>query len=109
MFAEVINRAPMLILSMPNYVKKVVFPLEILPVVAVGAAVVQSLISAAILLVASLAFLGSISPTVLLLPLAYVPLMLLSLGLGWFLASLGVYVRDIGQADRESSPRCCSS
>ena len=97
-FAEVVNRAPTLILSMPNYVKKVVFPLEILPVVAVGSAVVQSLISTAILLVASLVFLGSVSPFVLLLPLAYVPLVFLTLGLGWFLASLGVYVRDIGQA-----------
>lgn len=97
-FAEVVNRAPGLVLSMPNYVKKVVFPLEVLPVVAVGAAVVHSLISAAILVGASLFFLGSVHPAVLLLPLAYVPLVLLTLGLGWFLASLGVYVRDIGQA-----------
>lgn len=97
-FAEVVNRAPQIILSMPNYVKKVVFPLEILPVVAVGSAVVQSLISTGILLAASLVFFKSVSPFVLLLPLAYVPLVFLTLGLGWFLASLGVYVRDIGQA-----------
>jgi lipopolysaccharide transport system permease protein len=96
-FSEVVNRAPSIVLDMPNYVKKVVFPLEILPVVAVGAAVAHSLISSAILLAASLAFSGYVSPTVVLLPLAYVPLVLLTVGLGWFLASLGVYVRDIGQ------------
>src|SRR5262245_5457660 len=96
-FSEVVNRAPTIVLSMPNYVKKVVFPLEVLPVVAVASAVVHSLISTLILLVASVAFLGSISPTVILLPLAYVPLILLTLGVGWFLASTGVYVRDIGQ------------
>ncbi len=97
-FAEVVNRAPSIVLSAPNYVKRVVFPLEILPLVAVGSAVAHSLISVGILLVANWALLGSISPTLVLLPLAYLPLILLCLGLGWFLASLGVYVRDIGQA-----------
>ncbi len=96
-FSEVVNRAPSIVLGMPNYVKKVVFPLEVLPVVAVASAVVHSLISTLILLVASLAFVGAVSPTVILLPLAYVPLVLLTLGLGWFLASMGVYVRDVGQ------------
>jgi lipopolysaccharide transport system permease protein len=96
-FSEVVNRAPSIVLTMPNYVKKVVFPLEVLPLVAVGSAVVHSLISAAILLLGALVFLGSLSPTVVLLPLAYLPLVFLTLGLGWFLASLGVYVRDIGQ------------
>jgi lipopolysaccharide transport system permease protein len=97
-FSEVVNRAPSLILAVPNYVKKVVFPLEILPVVALGSAVVHSLISAAILLAGSLLLLGAVSPTVLLLPLAYLPLIFLTLGVSWFLASLGVYVRDIGHA-----------
>jgi len=86
------------VLAMPNYVKKVVFPLEILPVVALGSAVVHSLISVLILVLASLAFFGTVSVTALLLPLAYLPLVLLTAGLAWFLASLGVYVRDIGQA-----------
>lgn len=96
-FAEVVNRAPSIVLSVPNYVKKVVFPLEILPVVAVASAVVHSLISSGILLIASLLFFGYVPPTVILLPLAYLPLVFLTLGLGWFLASLGVYVRDVGQ------------
>ena len=97
-FSEVVNRAPSIVLAVPNYVKKVVFPLEILPVVAVGSAVVHSLISALILVVGSLIFLGSVSKTLVLLPLAYLPLVLLTLGVAWFLASLGVYVRDISHA-----------
>jgi lipopolysaccharide transport system permease protein len=96
-FAEVVNRAPHLILSVTNYVKKVVFPLEILPIVALGSAVVHSLIGFGILLIAHLIVLGAPPLTALWLPLAYAPLILLSLGLAWFLASLGVYVRDIGQ------------
>ena len=96
-FAEVVTRAPTLILQVPNYVKRVVFPLEVLVVVALGSALVHSLISVSILLVGIVLCLGFISPMVALLPLAYLPLMLLSLGLGWFLASLGVYVRDVGQ------------
>jgi lipopolysaccharide transport system permease protein len=96
-FSEVVNRAPSIVLAMPNYVKKVVFPLEVLPVVAVGSAVVQSLISIGVLLVGSLLLLRSVSASVFLLPLAYLPLVLLTVGLAWFLASLGVYVRDIGQ------------
>src|SRR5262249_6606289 len=47
-FSETVNRAPTLILGVPNYVKKVVFPLEILPVVVLGSAIVHSLISIAI-------------------------------------------------------------
>lgn len=97
LFAEVVNRAPMLILAVPNFVKKVVFPLEILPVVAIGSALVNSLIAVGLVLLGSVLLLGHISPTIFLFPLAYVPLVLLTLSLGWFLASLGVYVRDVGQ------------
>ena len=97
LFSEVMNRAPGLVLAVPNYVKKVVFPLEVLPVVAVGSALVNSLITAGLVLVGSVLVLGHVSPTVVLLPLAYLPLILLCLGLSWFLASLGVYIRDIGQ------------
>jgi len=97
-FSEVITRAPTVILSVPNYVKKVVFPLEVLPVVVLASALVHSLISVGILLGGVVLLQGTVSPTVVLLPLAYLPLILLCLGLGWFLASLGVYVRDIGQS-----------
>jgi lipopolysaccharide transport system permease protein len=96
-FSDVVNRAPRLILNAPNYVKKVVFPLEVLPVVALGSALVNSIISAGVLVLGNLVFRQSLSPTLFLLPLAYLPLGLLCLGLGWLLASLGVYIRDLGQ------------
>ena len=96
-FAEVVARAPTLILQVPNYVKRVVFPLEVLVVVALAVSLVHSLISVGILLAGSVLCLGFIAPTIVLMPLAYVPLIMLCLGLGWFLASLGVYVRDSGQ------------
>lgn len=96
-FSESISRAPTLIVSNPNYVKKVVFPLEILPVTVLGSAVVNSLFSLIILLLAALLMQGHLSWTLVLLPLMYLPLVLLCLGLGWFLASLGVFIRDISQ------------
>ena len=96
LLSEVANRAPALVLGSPNYVKKVVFPLEILPVVATGSALVQSLVGFAVLLVAHVVLSTGLSPAVALLPLAYLPLVLLVLGIGWALASLGVYLRDIG-------------
>src|SRR4029077_9966449 len=95
-FTEVVTRAPSMILQVPNYVKRVVFPLEVLVVVALGSALVHSLISVSILLVGIVLCLGFLSPMAALRPVAYVPLLRLSLGLGWFLASLGVYVRDVG-------------
>jgi lipopolysaccharide transport system permease protein len=95
LFSEVVNGAPGLILAVPNYVKKVVFPLEIFPVIILGSALFHSLISIGILLTGVAIWQQSLSPMVMLLPLAYLPLILLVLGLGWFLASLGVYVRDM--------------
>ncbi len=94
-FSESVNRASTVILSVPNYVKKIVFPLEILPMVVVGGILVHSLISIAILFVLAYVFTGSCSYTFFLLPLVYIPLIFLCLGLSWFLASLGVYARDI--------------
>lgn len=96
LFGEVINRAPALVFTVPNYVKRVVFPLEILPLVAVGSALVNSLIASGLVLVGDLLIFRHLSVTVFLLPLAYAPLVLLSLGLAWLLASFGVYVRDVG-------------
>jgi lipopolysaccharide transport system permease protein len=95
-FAETVNRAPGLIVGNVNYVKKVIFPLEILPVVALGSAMVQALISLSLLLVALVFFMGVINWTIILIPLVLLPLILLSLGLGWFFASLGAYLRDVG-------------
>lgn len=97
LFAEVLNRAPGLILANVNYVKKVVFPLEILPVISMGAALFHSLISLCVLLAAFFLFNGYLHWTVLLAPLVMLPLVILSLGLAWMFASMGVFLRDVGQ------------
>jgi lipopolysaccharide transport system permease protein len=95
-FSECVNRAPGLIASSPNYVKKVVFPLEVLPVGVLGSALFHAGVSLAILLVARAFILSVPLWTAILLPIVLVPLVCLSLGLSWFLASLGVFLRDIG-------------
>lgn len=95
--AECLQRAPQLILNNQNYVKKVVFPLEILPWTVLGSAMFHAAISLVVLLTFSLILDRPIPPTALYLPLALVPLVLLALGLGWFLSALGVYLRDVGQ------------
>lgn len=96
-FAEIVNRAPSLILANANYVKKVVFPLEILPLVAIGATLFHALVSVLVLLVFCFAVHMTIPWTVVFLPVVLFPLLLLTLGGTWFLASLGVYLRDVSQ------------
>ena len=97
LFSEVLNRAPGLILSNVNYVKKVVFPIEILPAIAMGAALFHSLISLGVLLAAFALFNGYLHWTAIFIPLVLLPLVILTLGLAWMLASLGVFLRDVGQ------------
>ena len=97
LFAEVLNRAPGLILANVNYVKKVVFPLEILPVISMGAALFHGLISLGVLLIAFAIFNGYLHWTAVFTPLVLLPLVILTLGLAWMLTSLGVFLRDVGQ------------
>lgn len=97
LFNEVLNRAPGLIVGNVNYVKKVVFPVEILPVVATGAALFHSLVSLGVLLVAFAIFNGYVYWTAALTPFVLLPLVILATGIAWMLASLGVFLRDIGQ------------
>ncbi len=97
LFAEVLNRAPGLILSNVNYVKKVVFPIEILPVIAMGTALFHSLVSLGVLLAVFAFFNGYLYWTAIFTPLVLMPLVILTLGLAWMLASLGVFLRDVGQ------------
>jgi lipopolysaccharide transport system permease protein len=96
-FSEVINRSPGLILSNANYVKKVVFPLEVLPVIALLSALFHALVNAVVLLVAFVVIGKPLLWTALLFPLVFAPLAVLALGLSWGLASLGVFVRDVSQ------------
>ena len=97
LFSECINRAPSLILANPNYVKKVLFPLEILPLVSLLSAFYHMLISLGVWLMAYLVLFGIPHPTVFLLPLIILPFGLFILGLSWALASLGVFLRDVSQ------------
>jgi len=97
-FGECVSRAASLIVAVPSYVKRVVFPLEVIPVSVLGSALFHGLVSLAALFTFSLVHRGTLPWTVVFLPLAALPLALLSLGLTWFLASLGVYLRDLGYA-----------
>ena len=97
LFAESINRAPTLINSNVSYVKKVVFPLEVFPWIAMGSALFHAGISVVVLLALQLAIVGSLHWTIIFLPLVVLPLILITLGFVWFLAATGVYVRDISQ------------
>ena len=97
LLAEVLNRAPSLIVSNVNYVKKVIFPLEILAAISLLAASFHSMVSILVLLLASAAINFYLPWTVILLPIILLPLIILIVGLSWILASLGVFIRDIGQ------------
>ncbi len=97
LFSECISRAPGLILANVNYVKKVVFPLEVLPWVSMGSALFHFAVSLGVWLVAYLVLFGVPHWHVVLLPLVVLPLVLFVMGLSWALASLGVYLRDVGQ------------
>lgn len=92
-FAEALGRAPGAIVAQPNYVKKVVFPLALLPATIVLAALAHAAIGLG-LLAAALAMTGKLSVWAWLTPLIWLPLAALTLGLVWFFAALGVFVRD---------------
>lgn len=94
-FSESINRAPGLIVSTPNYVKRVVFPLEILPVSSLGSALFHAIVSLSVLLALHLALGGRPLLSWLLIPIVVLPVVALTLGLSWLLASLGVFIRDL--------------
>lgn len=95
LFAEIVNRAPNLVLSNVNYVKKVIFPLEVLPLISIGVVCFHALISLLVLLLAQLILKGAIAWTIIYLPLIVLPLLIAGLGISWFLSALTVYIRDI--------------
>jgi lipopolysaccharide transport system permease protein len=97
LFSETISRAPSLVLSNVNYVKKVVFPLEILPVISVLSSCFHATISVGVLILFRLIVGSGFSLTTILFPLIMAPLLFLTLGISWFLAALGVYLRDVSQ------------
>ncbi|MCX7033391.1 MAG: ABC transporter permease [Arenimonas sp.] len=94
---EAITRSSTLVVGNANYVKKVIFPLEILPVTVIGAAAFHAVIAIGILLAGVVLLGGGLHWTVLWLPLLVLPLLVLSLGVAWGLAALGVFLRDTAQ------------
>lgn len=96
-FAEIMARAPRLIVDQPNLVKKVVFPLEILPWSAILAGGFHMLVNLVVLAAALLFTYGSLPLTAVALPFILAAFLPLLLGLAWLLASLGVYLRDSSQ------------
>lgn len=97
MLAEVLVRAPSAVAGQPNFVKKLVFPLTVLPLVTLGSALFHALLGLAVLVLSPLAGGPGLHPTALLLPIILVPYLILLSGLGWALSAIGVYVRDIAQ------------
>ena len=97
LFSECLNRAPSLILQNPNYVKKVVFPLEILPCISFCAALFHTAISYLVWQVFYCVIFGWPPLTFILFPVVLVPLGLFTMGICWALAALAVYIRDVAQ------------
>lgn len=95
--AECLNRSPELVVGNPNFVKRVIFPLEILPWPMVLSALFHALMNVVVFLVLRLAMDGDFTWTFVLLPVVMFPLVVLALGISWFLAALAVYFRDVRQ------------
>ncbi len=93
-FAETLGRAPQLILGQPAYVKRVVFPLEIVPLVAVAQAFINATIALMIVLGAA-AIVRGVAPTALWLPLILAPYFLFLVGMAFFVSATAVYLRDL--------------
>lgn len=96
LFAETVSRSPTSVRSYPSYVKKIIFPVEILPVVPLGASLVHVTFNL-LILIAVLAFKGYLHLSIVLYPLLLLPLLFFSLGLAWFLAAWGVFIKDMTQ------------
>jgi lipopolysaccharide transport system permease protein len=96
-FSEAVQLSSQKIVSQANLVKRVVFPLEILPVAQTLASLANQLFGTIALLIAALIIQHTIHPTVLWLPILILPQLILTLGAAWLVASLGVFLRDIVQ------------
>ncbi len=95
-FAESVSRSPSAVRGSPSYVKKMIFPVELLPLVPVGSGLIHALFNLLILAVA-LAWTGHLTLGILLFPLLLLPVLLFAVGLSWFLAAWGVFIKDMNQ------------
>lgn len=96
-FADVVSVAPSIIIGNVNYVKKILFPIQILPVVLAGAALFHAIVSFIVLLFFVYFVFGGIPLTVVFAPIILTPLVVMVVGFAWILAAIGVYFRDISQ------------
>ena len=96
-FSEAVGRSPYVVIDHRTFVKKLVFPLETLPVNLVLAGIVTEVFALAIFFASLLAIRGAVPSSVIWLPALLVPQLLLAAGFCWFLSALGVFVRDLGQ------------
>lgn len=97
-YADCFNRAPGLFLENTSYIKRVVFPLEVLPLVSIASSLFFNLIIGGIVFMFFYLFFFGVPPwTIIMLPLVLLPLVLLNAALSWFLASTGVFIRDLKQ------------
>ncbi len=96
-FAECIARSPSLILANTNYVNRVVFPLEVLPVTIVLSSLFHLLVSFGPLLLITYLIKGHLTWTVVEWPLLLLPLLAYGLGTAWLLSAVGVFLRDLNE------------
>ena len=95
-FSETVSRAPASVRGYPSFVKKIIFPVQILPLVPLGAALVHAIFNFLILVVA-LVWTGNFHPQTLLYPIALAPVIFLAMGFSWFLGAWGVFIKDMTQ------------
>ncbi|HQU08081.1 MAG TPA: ABC transporter permease [Candidatus Paceibacterota bacterium] len=96
-FSEVLTKSTTLITANPNFVKKVVFPLELLPVITVTTALIHALIGVGVWLAGYILLMGVPKATIFVFPLVLICFVPVLLGLGWLLSSVGVVVKDVSQ------------
>lgn len=96
-FSEVLTKSTTLITANPNFVKKVVFPLELLPVITVTTALIHALIGVGVWLAGYIFLMGAPKASIFVFPLVLICFVPVLLGMGWLLSSVGVVVKDISQ------------
>ncbi|MCP5415039.1 MAG: ABC transporter permease [Chromatiaceae bacterium] len=96
LYADAVSRSPSAVRGYPSYVKKIIFPVEVLALVPLGSSIIHALFNLLIFAVA-LAWVGHLSIGLLLFPVLLLPVLLLALGLSWFLAAWGVFIKDMTQ------------
>ncbi len=95
LFSDTVGRAPSLLASNPNFITKVVFPLEVLPVAMAGSALLHFLVSLLVLIIGGTLWTGTVPLTLIALPGLVIVAFFLALGTSWILSALGLYFRDI--------------